>query len=381
MPLLFVAALPLFFACTNKNQSNALPVRQDAEMEHVRRISRWQYFQTNADGSVVLKPAAAVTEIPAVAFCPWTEAVRVADSCIVHAPLFLINKCGLYSLDELKSERQLPVRHDLFKRTTAGTVYCIGTQYFIRIYQNSVFLPDSSADNEHFLLRADTNTGFYMPAAVVRRLQLPATAQCKILDYANGNWYASFKADSGAGISFFYVKCKDFSGFTRDDAFMHIEHISAEDFRAACEPVSYRSMPQILKELADTIENQSALYIRVFTKDQTHGAVFSKPAAIRNGTADLDSISEGYTLEGHALYYMREGDKHTAAILLPDGTLAFNTSELGTHTIRLPALPRNGKYTSFFLSDTQITAAWEESTFYQVGRSGFFTARLDELLR
>lgn len=379
MPLLFVAALPLFFACTNKNQSSALPVRQDGEMEHVRCLSRWRYFQTNADGSVLLKPAAAVTEIPAVAFRPWTEAVRVADSCIVHEPLFLINKCGLYSLDELQSGRQLPVRHDLFKHTTAGTAYCIGTQYFIRVYQNSVFLPDSIADNEYFLLRADA--GSYTPVAAARRLQLPATAQCKILDYANGNWYASFKADSGNSISFFYVKCKDFSDFIRDDAFMHVERISAEDFRNACEPAGYRFMPDILKELADNIENRFALHIRVFTKDQTYGTVFFKPATIQKDAADPNGIGEGYTLEGHALYYMREGDKHTAAILLPDGTLAFNTSELGTHTIRLPALPRNGKYTSFFLSDTQITAAWEESTFYQVGRSGFFTARLDELLR
>ena len=176
--------------------------------------NHWKYFSVGSNGSVQVKNADAVSEIPAAMFKPWTEAVRVADFGLNHGnAVFLINKCGLYPIRSLQSNALLPVGHELFSHVTAGDLYMVDGQFFIRVYQNSIFLSDD-AENPHFLLRADSNLKAYTPAADVRNLHLPKEAQCKSLEQGGGQWYASFKADNGTDISFFYVKCNTFASFT-----------------------------------------------------------------------------------------------------------------------------------------------------------------------
>lgn len=372
--LFFSVLLFVLISCAKEEKIEQPPIHEQQPVQST--ISHWRYFHSNDDSSIQVKSVDTVSEIPLVRFRPWTEAVRVTDCGIKHRPaVFLINKCGIYPVDNLKSDTRLPVRHEAFSRASAGNLYTINNDYFIRIYQNSVFLPQSQLANKDFLLRTNAAAIAYTPAADTAVLHLPETAQCKALEYAHGNWYAGFKADSGSDVSFFYLKAKDFAAFTDKKAFEHVEQISAENFKDACEPSSYHQMPQLLKELAEKIGNTAPLYIRVFDEDRPHGTVFIKPDAVTN-TASSD---EKTAIEAHALYYAREDGKHSAAILLPEGKLALNTSEFGIRMFRLPPLPENFVYTYFFVSGTEITAAWEETVFYEVGRTGLFTAELHDL--
>ena len=79
------------------------------------------------------------------------------------------------------------------------------------------------------------------------------------------------------------------------------------------------------------------------------------------------------------MQYRQNDGKQKAAILLPDGTLLLNADGNDSRSVQLPSLPENFNYTVFHLTDTAITAAWEESAFYEVGRAGIFTAALSEL--
>ena len=373
-----LAAALLFSACTKqKTEAVVPPAQPDTATVSAQpaRTDHWQYFSVNDDGSVQLKNADAVSEIPAVTFKPWTEAVRVADFSLNQGnAVFLINKCGLYPTHQLQSGAQLPTGHELFSQATAGDLYAVDGQFFIRIYQNSVFL-SHGIENTHFLLRTDSEQTAYTPAAAVTFLHLPKAAQCKSLEQAGGQWYASFKADNGTDISFFYVKCDNFNAFTQEDAYKHIEQLSVEDFRAACEPPHYNRMPDMLKELADTIENSTDLYLKAFTEDLAHGRVFLKPA--RNQTSRKPE--EKVPVNVYAVQYTQGGDTQSAALLLPDGTLMLNTSGRGIRKAQLPSLPENFTYTAFSISDTAVTAAWEEAAFYEIGRTGIFTAQLSEL--
>ena len=374
-----IAAALVFSACTKQKTETEVPqVQESASAVPVESpsINHWKYFFVDGNGSVQVKDADAVSEIPAAVFKPWTEAVRIADFALNHGDaVFLINKCGLYPVHSLQVNAPLPAGHELFSQATAGDLYTVDGQFFIRIYQNSIFLSDD-AENPHFLLRADSNLKAYTPAADVRNLHLPKEAQCKSLEQGGGQWYASFKADNGTDISFFYVKCNTFASFTHEDAYKHIEQLSAEEFRAACEPQHYSRMPDMLKELTNAIESNRDLYLKVFTEDSVDGSMFFKPA--QNQTND--TMEERVPVNLYAVQSSKSDGKQNAAILLPTGTLLLNTGDNSIQKLHLPSLPENFNYTAFSISDTEITAAWEESVFYEVGRAGIFTAALSELL-
>ena len=372
-----LAAALVFSACTKQKTETEAPQPQSNASTvpaETPPANHWKYFSADENGSIALKNADAVSDIPAAAFKPWTEAVRVTDFGLHHEnAAFLINKCGLYPIGALRSTAQLPVGHELFSHVTAGDLYTVNGEYFIRIYHNSIFL-SHGAENTHFLLRTDPEGKDYTTAADVTHLHLPKAAQCKSLEQAGGQWYASFKADNGTDISFFYIRCADFVAFMQDDAYKYIEQLSAEALRTACEPPLYNRMPDTLKELANTIETDTDLYLKVFTEDSTHGTVFVKPAQKRT-THNEESVP----INGYAVQYRQNDGKQKAAILLPDGTLLLNADGNDSRSVQLPSLPENFNYTVFHLTDTAITAAWEESAFYEVGRAGIFTAALSEL--
>ncbi|AIW89901.1 hypothetical protein JO41_08970 [Treponema sp. OMZ 838] len=374
-----LAAALVFFACTKqKTETETSPAQKSASAAPVEvpSANHWKYFSVADNGSVELKNTDAVSEIPAAVFKPWTEAVQVADFGLNNGnAVFLINKCGLYPIRSLQSSAKLPVGHELFSQATAGDLYTVDGQFFIRIYQNSIFLSRDTSENTLFLLRADSGFSSYTPVADVTYLHLPKGAQCKSLEQVGGQWYASFKADNGTDISFSYVKCSNFASFMQKDAYKHIEQLSAEEFRAACEPPLYNRMPDMLKELADTIESNRDLYLKVFTEDSADGSVFFKPA--RNQTTD--TMEERVPVTVYAVQYSLSDASRSAALLLPDGTLMLNASRRGIRKVQLPSLPENFSYTAFSISDTAITAAWEESIFYEIGRAGIFTAKLSEL--
>ena len=136
-------------------------------------------------------------------------------------------------------------------------------------------------------------------------------------------------------------------------------------------------MPDIVKDLAETINTDTDLYLKLITEDSIHGVTFLKPASINTPGDQKDKIP----LNGYALQYTQDGSKQNAAILLPDGTLKLNTHKDGISERRLPLLPQSYNYTAFIISGTEITAAWEETAFYAVGRTGIFTADIRELPR
>ena len=373
-----LAAALVFSACTKqKTETETPPAQKSASVAPVEVTSanHWKYFFIGDNGILQLKNADTVSEIPAVAFKPWTEAVRVADFGLNHGnAVFLINKCGLYPIRYLQSKAQLSVGHELFSQTTAGDLYTVDGQFFIRIYQNSIFL-SHGAENTHFLLRTDSEITTYTPVADVTNLHLPKEAQCKSLEQVGSQWYASFKTDSGTDISFSYVKCSNFDAFMQEDAYKYIEQLSAEEFRAACEPQHYNRTPDMLRKLADTIESNRDLYLKVCTEDSADGTVFFKPAQDQTNS----TLEERIPVTVYTIQYSHSDGNRGTALLLPDGTLLLNTNDRGIQKAQLPSLPENFNYTAFSISDTAITAAWEESIFYEIGRAGIFTAELSEL--
>ncbi len=367
----FALSIALLFSCKKNAEEAPVPVVQEPVVQKEQTLNHWLYFHTGAGGTI-LKPADTVAEIPPVDFLPWTEAVHVADAGFYGEPVFLVNKCGIYGKDDLTPNAPLPVQHPLFSLASAGGLYHIGNAYNVRMYQNTVFSSKTHKKNTCFLLKRNKSSKMYTVAAESAWLNIPKEAQCTALQQVHNKWYACFKLDDGNAVSFYYLRCNDADALTKEDAFKDVTAISREEFREAFNPVSYNLLPALLKNMADAVDNTEPLYIRFFPSGAVHNTVFRKPA-VSSGT--MREISDAY-----AFFSKNENQEPVAALLLADGTLILNSGETGLKRLQLPVLPRNFVYSYFFLADNRITAAWEEQPFFEVGRSGLFTARLDELL-
>ena len=77
-----------------------------------------------------------------------------------------------------------------------------------------------------------------------------------------------------------------------------------------------------------------------------------------------------------------------SAALFEDGTMFIEGALPGKHilrngkpvAIRLPVLPENFVYSDFVITGTSLYAAWEETLFYETGRSGFIYIDLENTL-
>ena len=77
-----------------------------------------------------------------------------------------------------------------------------------------------------------------------------------------------------------------------------------------------------------------------------------------------------------------------SAALFEDGTLYIEGALPGKHilrsgkpvAIRLPKLDEGYVYSDFVISGTTLYAAWEQTDFYKVTRSGFLSVDLDSTL-
>jgi hypothetical protein len=77
-----------------------------------------------------------------------------------------------------------------------------------------------------------------------------------------------------------------------------------------------------------------------------------------------------------------------ACAMFSDGTTYISGALFGRHILkagntcafRLPKLPSGYEYSVFAISGTTMYAAWEETSFYKTGRSGFISADLDRIL-
>ncbi len=362
-----VGLLLLCFSCKKEAEKTAI-VQQPA-VQTESKPYHWLYFTSGTD-RVLLKKVQRVAEIPPVRFIPWTKAVRVVDIGYDKEPLFLINKCGIYTWDDCIPNAPFAAQHQLFSLASAGGLYRVNDGYSVRIHQNSIFSEKKALKNTHFLLRRENGSNVYTPEAEPSALDLPKEAQCTALQQVNNTWYACFKCDDGKSVSFYYRSCDDFADLTKKDAVQYVSTVSKEAFRNACKPNSYRLLPAILKNMADSIENTEPVYIRLFSHDSAHTTFF-----LKSGSENANG-----TINAHAIFSKNENQEPFAALLLPDGAFFMNSGETGVKLLHLPALPDNFVYTAFFIKDNKIIAAWEEQDFFQVGRSGLFTASLDELL-
>ncbi len=309
--------------------------------------SHWYYFSDSG-----IHAAASPQEIPARNFRPWTEAVRVADSCVIDgSPVLLINRLGIMTAGTENGGAALHRDEGLFPSYTAGGLYRSEGNTLVRLYRNSFF--SDGAASTSCLARFDGNSGSFTPLLASADFGLSATAQCVALDRIGSMWYASFKDEKDGKVDFTYLEFPAIPA-SGGKGVEGTRRVSKDDYQKSVTPFPFKDAPESIATLLAPIPEGTAFSLKVRSESADAAQTF-----VRDGS--------GTPVEGSA-FVSRKG----TAALFADGTFYFRPADSGkaASVLRLPTLSRGYVYTDFVLAGKKILAAWEEQRFFETGRAG-----------
>lgn len=310
--------------------------------------SHWYYFSDTG-----IHAAVNPQDIPARKFKPWTEAVRVADSCEIDGtPSFLINRLGIMTTASETGAAALHQEGSLFPASTAGALYRSNGETLVRLYRSS-FFSDAAGAGTACIARYETSSGTFSPMLAPVDFGLTPSAQCVALDRIGSMWYASFKDELAGKVDFTYLEFPSIPA-NKSDGFSGMQRISKEDYQKSVTPFAFADAPEALVTLLAGIPDATAFSLKVHSASGESAQTY-----VRAGT--------GTEVEGSALVSGKE-----RAALFADGSFYFSPSASGgkVSRLQLPALSRGYVYTDFVIAGKKILAAWEEQRFFETGRAG-----------
>lgn len=360
------------------NPSNAISV------EITKSNHCWYYFSNQNYNAIDLPQNA-----PAQPILPWTETIRIssanntADSTDYSTAYAIVNRLGMLKFDD--DSITLSPDINIFSGRTAGNLVFVNNIPLFSVYKSSFFNDSITApdykNNEAahlFLLQFDPAAKISYP--VINSNNITNKPNSEITDFHwNGNeWQCSVKTISENKNEFSYVKFNtqipllSISPSTADTA-LAIKESSIQEFRTCKTYLDYKNAPERIKKLLRGFDLDIEFIIEVKTAGGT------SPRTYEN------HISGNLEKELKAKAILSQS---WSAALFEDGTLYMEGALPGKHilrsglpvAIRLPKLPVGYVYSDFVISGTTLYAAWEESSFYKTGRSGFLQVNLDRTL-
>ncbi|MCR4734415.1 MAG: hypothetical protein K5829_05380 [Treponema sp.] len=368
-------------ACSEKKE---LVLENKEELLEVQPVNHSWYYFTENDFVQTDKPQNA----PFVVKRAWTEAVRISSaSCLggsdfVNKGFAVVNRLGVLCFENDRVE--LCVDSFLFKDRSAGNLGFWNDTPIFSVYKSSFFndtvlSPDYKKDNSlhFFLVQFDENAKISYP--LVNSNNLVEDLNSEVTDFIwNGNeWICSVKTIDGSRNSFSYVKWKPMVpllSITPATASKDIskENVSVDEFRNSKSILDYSYAPERVKKMLTGFSDKKSFYLDV----KSAGGNSERKYYNQSAESGLD------------LYAKAIIDQSWSCVLFEDGTLFVEGALPGKHilrngkavAVRLPKLPAGFLYSDFLISGTTLYAAWEESSFYEVARSGFIKIDLDKTL-
>ena len=379
--ILFSVCIGLFLGCTNKEKT--LPLEEPAlkiqENDHT-----WYCF-TQTGFKITEKPGLE-SQVPLL---PWTEAVRISSSNSINdlngnsKAFAIVNRLGLLTFENEKITISKDV--NLFSQRTAGNLIFVNNSPFFSVYKSS-FFNDSIKDpnyknnleNHLFLIHFDDKAGISYPVINCNNISHLANSEVTDFVWDGLTFSCCVKSITDVKNEFSYLtftpklSLENLSPSSAENN-LTVTESSFENFQEAKQHKIYSSAPQRIKSLLKGFSDSLPFTLEV----KTEGG--SSPRVYENAVPDSDKD------ELHAKALLAPS---WSAALFEDGTLFIEGALNGKHilrggkavAIRLPKLPENFIYSDFVISGSYLYAAWEESSFYKTGRSGFLQVNLDKTL-
>ena len=385
--LLVFSLTGIFCGCkkTNLSENSSNLISSNTISVEITKTNHIWYYFTNLTFRAIDK----VQNVPAQQILPWTEAIRIssanntADAFESTTAYAVVNRLGM-----LKFENDgvfLSPDVTVFNGRTAGNLVFVNNIPVYSVYKSSFFnntISDPSYKNNSaahlFLLQFDPYTKISYP--IINSTSIIRQVNSEITDFHwDGlEWICSIKTISDNKNDFSYVKFRTqipllaISPSTANSS-LSIEESSLQEFRNCKTYINYSQSPERIKKLLSGFDKKLPFIIEVKTAGGT------SPRTYEN----LIAGSQEKNLNAKAIL-----SQSWSAALFEDGTLYLEGALPGHHilrsgmpvAIRLPKLPVGFVYSDFVISGTTLYAAWEESSFYKTGRSGFLQVNLDRTL-
>ena len=380
--MLMMAFLMLFFQGCTKSSSFSKAVRQSNPEIEFKEISkknhRWYYFTYDGFQRVALPQHA-----PQVLMKPWTEAIRISSSLSIGSDSFMtVNKLGLFNCDpENENQGVLITDNAIFSGLTADNLIGIDGYPVFHVYKDKEFNTNGknkdSDVNHPFLVQYHPDSSVFLPLLSTDDLDYDNNVEVSDIMYENNEWSVTLKSMDNNRKRFDYITFSTYDNLTsiepnkRKDM-LRTESISEGEFRSKMTPEDMSHSPARVQQLLSRLPKDFTYYIQL-SKQNT---------GIQKSYVKSDDLSNPDIMESQVLL----GDTYSIAIFT-DGTGFFSGALKDRYVLnndypvafRLPKLPKNFTYGPLIIEGDILYIAWEESVFYETGRSGFLSVDLGKV--
>lgn len=382
---LFTLGLLSFTFSSCKKKQEIIEAEKPVSIEVKKGNHTWYYFNNGS-----FKQVDKIQNAPFQTALPWTEAVRISsannlnDETEGNVKAFaVVNRLGILTFDNEKVTVSADI--NLFNDRTAGNLVFLNNTPLFSVYKSSFFndtITDpnykSNQDQHLFLVQFDDTAKISYPVVNCNNISEELNSEVTDFIWDGLNFTCSIKSITDTKNSFSYVSFKpnvpllSLSPATTKGNLV-INQTSVDTFRKAKEHIDYKNAPERIKGLVSGFSTKLPFCIEV----KNAGGI--SPRVYANKVPD----STEKELQAKAIL-----SQSWSAALFEDGTLFIEGALPGKHilrngkpvAIRLPKLPAGFIYSDFVISGTTMYVAWEESSFYKVGRSGFLEVNLDKTL-
>ena len=372
---IIILAMGIFFSgCKGKSKKAAEeePVSVSKKTDHA-----WYYF--TQDG---FAKTDSPSNSPFAGSLPYTEAIRISSANNTFA---VVNRLGMLCFDG----KNISIAKDIsvFSERTAGNLVFMNNKPVFSVYKSS-FFNDTISSTEYkkdasahlFLVQFDPESNISYP--LINCSNLSNDTNCEVTDfYWDGTtWFCCLKSLEPAKekTSFSYIKFTPsvpLLSITPVSAAnqISIEECSVNEFRDVMRVKDYSEAPERIKKMLQGFSKEIPFSLEVKSEGGVSPRIYEN---LPQGVIEQE-------LNAKAII-----SQSWSAALFQDGTLYIEGALPGKHilrggkavAIRLPKLPEGYIYSDFLISGTMLYAAWEETDFYKVRRSGFLSVDLDSTL-
>ncbi|WP_428768975.1 hypothetical protein V1L52_09120 [Treponema sp. HNW] len=395
-----LCALIFYAAACSSEKKGEMPITYSRILNAHRKggvpTHRWFYFTD--DG---FKETDVPRNAPPIQKKPWTEAVRITSSVLIDdTGYFLVNKLGLLvcppasgmQRDGIASKTVLVKDSDIFSDFACGSLFCIDDIPVFNLYTNSIFssgqenlAEKSSKKSDAFLIRYDTEQHCFNPLLYRGDFDWPLQADIRELFFIDNLWYVLLKTDENRRTDFYAYSFKTNESLIsfgqrnpdpdreKDGLSSKIvsEKIEVNDYREKIRPRDALLMPSRLKNVLVPVPPGIPWYLEYRVEGGRSPVRFVRHEHAPDPRQAFASAADSYS-----------------AVFFEDGTVCFAGTLPMKHVInegkpvafKLPRLSAGYTYSCALIAGSTLFAAWEETAFFETGRSGFVAVNLEEVL-
>lgn len=391
----------LFLSCSNKNGKDMFGeytrIRNAVNNEH-SATHRWFYFTEEG-----FKESTVPRTAPKVQKKPWTQARRITSAALIDGTgYFTVNKLGILvcpsasgsQSEGIASQTKLIKNIPLFSQAAAGSLFCIEQTPVLNLYTNDFFntynAKTHTANGKEngqtpFLIQYVPENRNFIPLLSANDFDWQKKAELRELFFNGTYWYALLKETQDKRTDFYAYR---FSTVEPVTAFASVrisaevgtsgfkphiisESIDVDALRTAAKPRSANEMSDSLQELLSPISENVPWYLDYICENAQTVRHFVRRE------------NEGKARQAYA-----NSSANCTVVVFEDGTVCFAGTLPMKHVVnegkpvvfKLPRLPKSYSYGASFIAGSNLFTAWEETAFFETGKSGFLAVDLEQVL-